>query len=73
MDTNKPHLDKGCPGKEYFERKQAEEKEHMRDLFTEMLGDVPKHMKMVGENRMWLVWLSAGFVVIGTLLIAHLT
>ncbi len=71
--NNQPHLDKGCPGKEYFQRKGEEEKEQIRDLFTEMLGDVPKHMKMAGENRIWLVWLSAGVVVIGSLLIAHLT
>ena len=71
--NNEPHLDKGCPGKEYFERKEAEQNDTIRDILTDVLGDVPKHLKQAAGNRMWLVWLSAGVMVIGGLLIAHLT
>lgn len=73
MNTDKPHLDEGCPGKEYFDRKQIEDAKAFREMITEAMGDVPKYMKIAGENRMWLVWLSAGIMVFGTLLIAHLT
>ena len=67
--NNEPHLDKGCPGKEYFERKQIEDARVFRDMIEDALGDVPKYMKMAGGNRMWLVWLSAGMFVLGGLVI----
>ncbi len=73
MKTDAPHLDEGCPGKEYFERKQIEDARVFREIVSEAMGDVPRYMKMAGENRIWLVWLSAGVLVIGTLVIAHLT
>ena len=69
-----PHLEPGkCPGQIYFERREKEQNKKIREIFTEVIGDVPKHMKMAGENRIWLVWVSAGLLVIGTLIIAHLT
>jgi len=73
METNKPHLDEGCPGRDYFNRRDKELKPLIREAVTEAIGDVPKHMRMAAGNRMWLVWLSAFVVVFGILLIAHLT
>ena len=67
-----PHLDTGCPGKEYFDRKEKSHKDDIREVLAEVIGDVPKHMKMAGENRMWLVWVSAVVIVFGGLIIAHL-
>ena len=73
MNTDSPHLDEGCPGKEYFLKREKELKPAIKEAVTDALGDVPRYMKMAGGNRMWLVWLSAGMLVIGALLIAHLT
>ena len=69
-----PHLEPGkCPGQIFFERKEKEQGDEIRKVIKEVLGDVPEHYKKISGNRMWLVWLSAGFVVIGALIIAHLT
>lgn len=69
-----PHLEPGkCPGQKYFDKKDATQNDEIKKIVTDALGDVPKYMKMAGENRMWLVWLSAGFIVVGGLIIAHLT
>ena len=69
METNNPHLDKGCPGRDYFERKEAKYKDELREVFDEKMGDLPKTLKMVGENRAWLWILSVGLIVTGLILI----
>jgi hypothetical protein len=73
MKTENPHLDTGCPGKEYFERRDKEFKPLIKEAVGEALGDVPGHLRKAAVNRMWLVWLTAGMFVFGVLLIAHLT
>jgi hypothetical protein len=69
MKTKNPHLDTGCPGKAYFEKRDAELKPMIREAVHEALGDVPKHMKMAGENRMWLYFLTAGLFITGVILL----
>lgn len=73
MKTDAPHLDEGCPGKDYFEKRDTQLKPLIREAVSDALGDVPKHMRIAAGNRMWLVWLSAGVIVFGVFLIAHLT
>ena len=58
-----------CPGVEYFERKDKEYKDEMREVFTEVIGDIPKSMKMAGDNRIWLWVLSLGFILTGIILL----
>jgi hypothetical protein len=41
----------------------------IREAVHEALGDVPKHMKMAGENRMWLYFLTAGLFITGVILL----
>ena len=66
----RPHMDPDtCPGRAYFERKDKEYKDDMREVFTEIIGDIPKTLKMVGENRIWLWVLSASFIITGIILI----
>ena len=72
MKTDRPHLDKGCPGKAYFERRDKELKPLIKEAVSESLGDVPLYMRMASGNRVWLVWLSAVVLVIGGILLAHL-
>ena len=66
----RPHMDpETCPGQAYFERKDLEYREDIRAIFTEVIGDIPKTLKMVGENRIWLWVLSASFIITGIILI----
>lgn len=69
METNNPHLDKGCPGRDFFDRKDERDKEDIKKIFQEVVGDVPKYMKMAGENRIWLWVLSLGFILTGIILL----
>ena len=69
MNTDNPHLDKGCPGRDYFERRDKEYKQDIRDVFDEKMGDLPKTLKMVGTNRIWLWALSVTFILTGIILI----
>ena len=69
MKTDRPHLDKGCPGKEYFERRDKELKPIIREAVEDAIGDVPKYMKMAGENRMWLWALSATLILTSIILL----
>ena len=42
MET-RPHMEPGtCPGQAYFERKDNEYKQDIRDVFDEKMGDLPK-------------------------------
>jgi len=68
MNTNHPHLDTGCPGRDYFERKEAKYKDELRDVFDEKMGDLPKTLKMVGENRVWL-WALSFTVILGSIIL----
>ena len=64
----RPHMDpETCPGQAYFERKDLEYREDIRAIFTEVIGDIPKTLKMVGENRVWLWVLSAGLFAVGVI------
>lgn len=53
------HLDSSCPGKAYFSKKEKMDKDEIREIFQEVVGDVPRYMRMAGENRIWLFLLSA--------------
>ena len=59
------HLDEKCPGRTYFERKEKTQKDDMREVFQEVVGDVPKYMRLAGENRIWLWVLTASLVIVG--------
>ena len=65
----KDHLGPKCPGAAYFERKDKKDKEEMREIFREVVGDVPRYMKIAGENRVWLYVLSLGLLVTGIILL----
>ena len=54
-----------CPGRDFFERKESTQKEEMRELLVEVIGEVPKYMRIAGENRIWL-WMLSALVVIDT-------
>ena len=69
MKTNNPHLQEGCPGRQYFERRDKELKPIIKEAVAEALGDVPLHMRMAGENRMWLWVLSIGMILTGIILL----
>ena len=47
MKTKNPHLDTGCPGKAYFEKRDKELKPMIREAVHEALGDVPKHLSLI--------------------------
>jgi len=65
----RPHLEPGrCPGADYFKRRDEEHKEELREIVTDALGDVPKYMKMAGDNRVWL-WAVSGFVVLLSIIV----
>jgi len=68
METRE-HLGSDCPGRAYFEKKAKKDEETMRKVFSEKVGDVPKYMKIAGENRIWLLALSVLFVLSGMILI----
>ena len=62
----RPHMQPGkCPGRDFFERKESTQKEEMRELLVEVIGEVPKYMRIAGENRIWL-WMLSALVVIDT-------
>ena len=54
----RPHLDENCPGADYFKRRDTTYKSEMREVMTEVLGDIPKHMRMTVTNRTWLILLT---------------
>jgi hypothetical protein len=63
------HLDpKTCPGRKYFEGKEARDEGALRDVLTEVLGDIPKRMKQASDNRIWL-WLITPLVLADTVMI----
>lgn len=66
----RPHMEPGaCPGQSFFERKEAEHYEQLRTIVTEAIGDVPKYMRIAGENRIWLWVLSVGLIMTGIILL----
>jgi len=53
------HLEPGtCPGRQYFEKRDQNDKEMFQTIVREALGDVPKYMRMAGYNRIWLYLLT---------------
>ena len=69
MKTDRPHLDIGCPGKAYFEKRDRELKPIIKEAVREAIGDVPQYMKMAGENRAWLWILTVGLFMTGIILL----
>lgn len=74
------HADpKTCPGAKYFEKKDESYKDEIRQVMTEVLGDVPKYMRKAGENRIWLWILSlllavdTGLIILVMIIISKLT
>jgi len=64
------HLDpETCPGAKYFRKKETVDREEMRSLFQEVVGDVPKYMKMAGRNRIWLFALTGLWILLEMVLI----
>ena len=69
MMEKRTHLQPGkCPGHDYFQRKAEEDDERIRNILADVLGDVPKYMRMAGDNRIWL-WALSAVVVVGVILI----
>ena len=65
----RPHLEPGqCPGADYFERRDKEHSDEIRRVITEVIGDVPKYMRIAGDNRLWL-WMVSALVAVDTGLI----
>jgi len=63
------HLQPGtCPGREYFERREAKDDERLKKVLADVLGDVPMYMRIAGENRIWL-WMITFLALIDTGLI----
>ena len=60
-----------CPGQEYFARKERDEDERLKRVLGDVLGDVPKYMRMAGDNRIWL-WLLTFLALLDTAMIVSL-
>ena len=66
------HLEPGsCPGQLYFENKEKQEDERLKRVLGDVLGDVPKYMRMAGDNRIWL-WLLTFLALLDTAMIVSL-
>lgn len=66
------HLQPGtCPGREYFERREKKGDEQLREVLTDVLGDLPKRMQMANDNRIWL-WLLTLLALVDTAMILSL-
>jgi len=66
------HFEPGvCPGREYFEKRDKNDREMFTEIVTKALGDVPKYMKIAGDNRLWL-WFLSSLVLIDTAMILTL-
>ena len=66
------HFEPGkCPGREYFEKRDKNDREMFTEIVVKALGDVPKYMRMAGDNRLWL-WLLSCLVAVDTAMICTL-
>lgn len=66
---------KDCPGALmiWIAKREAENNQRLRLLIRDELKPIRRFMRMAVQNRIWLVVLSAVVIVIGFVLVYHLS